>query len=178
LKDRSFKIAAGADATVKGSPCRTFLVEDGKGAKLDFAFDKETDLLARISHRGNNPRVPGLSVDAQWDHYFSDYRTTDGITQWRELEIHVDATRYATLQVDRVQYFDEIPTDMQQAFEMVGAKAQADDQAAEKLFKTAQEVRDAGNVALARIRLQRILDEYPSSRFVTEARKLLASLPK
>jgi hypothetical protein len=178
LKDRSFKIAAGADTAVKGVDCRTFLVQDAKGAKLDFAFDTKTDLLTKIAHRGNNPRVPGKTIDAQWDHYFSDYRTSDGITQWRELEIHVDGTRYATLQVDRVQYFDEIPTDMQQAFEMKGAMAQAADQAAEKLMKTAQEARDAGNMALARIRAQRILDEYPSSRFVAEARKLLASLPK
>lgn len=178
VKRLAFKIEPGPDAMVKETMCRQFMVEDAQGTKLEFAFDKRTDQLTKISHRGLDPRLPGLVKDAQWDHYFSAYSVTDGINQWRQLEVHVDNLRYALLTVGTVKYFDDIPAEMRTAVDMVGAKQQDDDLAAEKLLKGAQQVLKTGNVALARVRLNLVIDEYSSSRWAVEARKLLATLPK
>lgn len=115
LKKHAFTIEAGSDVDVRGKPCRQFRVRDTQGTQLELYFDKATDLLAKITTpNGHDPRAVGLvSRTARWDHYFSDYRESDGIKQWRLLECHVDGAPYATLTVERVQYFDRLLPELQ-----------------------------------------------------------------
>jgi hypothetical protein len=113
LKRQAFQIERGAEASVKGKPCVEYRVHGPRGTELKFYFDKQTELLTKISHPGHDPRAVGLAAGkVQWEHYFSDYRETDGLKQWRRLEIRLDGSHFSTLDVDQVEFFDRLLPEM------------------------------------------------------------------
>jgi len=113
VKRHDFKIDEGGVVEVRGKKCKQFTVTDKEGTKLDFFFDEETKLLSKISHMGHNPRgLPGDEQRILWEHYFSDYRETDGIKQWRRLEAHNSGFPFAKLDVTEVKFFDEMQPEM------------------------------------------------------------------
>ena len=89
--------------------CGILAIHDPAGLKLQFFFDQETNLLAKIAHMGHDPRaLPGSDKQVLWEHYFSDYRETEGIKQWRKVEVDHDGKRFSTLTVTNVEFFDEM----------------------------------------------------------------------
>lgn len=114
LKDHRFTIEPAGDVKVKARDCRHFTVQDADGLKMDFYFDKQTTLLTKITHMGYK-RVEGnvsSKNEVLWEHFFSNYRETDGIKQWRKLEVRTGGTLYATLDVVDVEYMEEIPPEL------------------------------------------------------------------
>jgi hypothetical protein len=113
LKHAGFTIKTAEDATVQARACRHFTVKDAQGLKLDLYFDKETTLLTKISHPGYKPTPTGISQDqVLWEHFFSNYRESDGIKQWRKLEIRTAGKLYAVIEVVDVEYFQQIPPEL------------------------------------------------------------------
>jgi DNA-directed RNA polymerase subunit RPC12/RpoP len=116
LKLHKFPVESEKEAIVKNKPCDQFRVSDPDGLKLQFFFDKETNLLSKIAHMGHNPRGGGGTIAAAketyWEHYFSDYRETEGIKQWRKLEVHNDGRLFATLAVSEVHFYDELRSEL------------------------------------------------------------------
>jgi hypothetical protein len=113
VRRHGFEIDEGGVVDVKGKKCKQFTVKDKDGAKLDFFFDEETKLLSKISHMGHDPKaLPSDERQILWEHYFSDYRETDGIKQWRRLEAHNSGRPFATLDVTEVRFFDEMQPEM------------------------------------------------------------------
>ncbi len=109
IQRHQFRVTPGEPQFVNGRNCDQFTVDDSDGLKLQFYFDKETNLLAKIAHMGHNPSaLPGQRGQVYWEHYFSDYRETEGIKQWRKAEIDNDGLRFATLDVVGVEFFNEM----------------------------------------------------------------------
>jgi len=114
LTRHAFRIEPAKPATVKGRECRHFRVQDPQGVKLDLYLDAETEFLVKLAHRGNSPEPEGLkglkfAKDVLWEHYFSDYRKTGEINQWRQHEAHVNGKKFAALNVTDVRFFEELP---------------------------------------------------------------------
>ena len=114
IRRHNFQVEAGVPQTVKGKMCDQFTVHDPGGLKLQFFFDKKTNLLAKIAHMGHNPhRLIGSDThEVLWEHYFSDYRETEGIKRWRKAEVDTNGRRFATLDVADVAFFDEMRPEM------------------------------------------------------------------
>jgi hypothetical protein len=109
IQRHQFRVTPGQPQFVNGKNCDQFTVDDSDGLKLQFFFDKETNLLAKIAHMGHNPsKLPGEQRQVFWEHYFSDYRETEGIKQWRKAQIDNDGQRFATLDVVGVEFFNEM----------------------------------------------------------------------
>ena len=110
LQNSNFQVTPGDDQTVNGKLCDQFLVEDSNGLKLQFYFDKESNLLAKIAHKGHDPR--GIKKEAFWEHYFYDYQKSQGIKQWRKAEIDTDGKRFVTVEVTNVQFYDTMQPEL------------------------------------------------------------------
>jgi hypothetical protein len=109
IRRHNFQVSPGAQEAVKGRKCDQFTIHDPDGLQLQFFFDQETHLLAKIAHMGHDPfALPGSNKEVFWEHYFSEYRETEGIKQWRKAETDNDGRRFATLDVTGVEFFDEM----------------------------------------------------------------------
>lgn len=113
VQRHNFEIEKAQSTMVRGRMCDQFRVKDTNRLQLQFYFDQETKLLAKISHKGHDPR-PGANANAEafWEHYFSNYRKVDDIQQWRRLEAHIDGELFSTLDVTDVKFFDEIQPEL------------------------------------------------------------------
>jgi hypothetical protein len=109
VRRHKFEIETGEPQTIRDRKCKQVTIKDQDGLKLQLYFDEETNLLAKISHMGHDPQ-PGAGENRQvlWEHYFSDYRETDGIKQWRRLDAQNDGQPFVTLEVTGVKFFDEM----------------------------------------------------------------------
>jgi hypothetical protein len=113
IEKHNFKITPGEAQMIGGKRCDQFTVQDHDGLQLQFYFDQETKLLARISHMGHDPRpFQDPNKQAHWEHNFSDYRETDGIKQWWREEVFIDSQPFSTLEVTGVQFFDDMQPDL------------------------------------------------------------------
>jgi hypothetical protein len=113
VQKHNFKIDTADAHMVRGKMCDQFIVHDPDGLKLQFYFDQETKLLAKIAHMGHDPRaLIKTGQQVLWEHHFSDYREADGIKQWRFEEAFLDGQPFATLEVTDVRFFDEMQPEL------------------------------------------------------------------
>jgi hypothetical protein len=104
LRRKTFRVERGDDVQIKGNLCSHFRVREAQGTKLDFYFDKQTDLLIKIGYWGN----PRKKSNVFREYYFSGYRETNGIKMWRKLEALEDGKEYAVFEVTSV-IFSAVP---------------------------------------------------------------------
>jgi hypothetical protein len=187
LKRHSFQFESRPDVPVKDMPCRHVTARDRLGTELDLYFDKRTDLLVKIAHWGHGSGRGAGAGAVRWEHYFSDYRETDGLKQWRKLQIHKEGKEFATIDVSEVQYFDKLLPEMQPLRkapaggkggpERPAPRSAAEDKAAALLAQAREAIRN-GNAALARVRLRILISEHAKTPAAREGAKLLKDLEK
>ncbi len=107
LQDAKYKLTVLEPATVKGRPTTCVRVEVEGSAEVKLYFDRDTRLLAKAEYEG-----PDIGLDVQTtarpnkhlELYFSDYRETEQIQQWRKMEWSWDGKQGGYFEVTAVRF--------------------------------------------------------------------------
>jgi len=108
LDAKKFTIKAAEDADVNGKKAAVIVVEP-KNIKKEFKmfFDKESGLLVKTAHRGQQPGAGG-ATEVDEEAYPSDYKKVNGIQVPTKLVVHHDGKKFMEVKLSDYEVLEKI----------------------------------------------------------------------
>src|SRR5262249_28631319 len=111
LREKGYELVKGANVNVRGRDCYTIRVKFSGRPDMVFCFDETTHLLARAAFRGRLLRNTTFQAgEVDFECYYSNYKTTNGVNHWWLYEQYRNGSRYAELNLDNIEFYSKVLT--------------------------------------------------------------------